>query len=123
MGNVRVGWKGEDATRETLELVSVEHLSPETLAKVRAQALELEQRAYERSKDVYARTSPAEGPATAVAAPSGGTTAQPGGPAAPASLPRTGGEAAQRWRIELLLVVGLSLGAVGWFVRRRAARR
>jgi hypothetical protein len=60
VGNVRVGWKGEDATQEELELVDVVQLSPEELAKVRAEALEQEKRAYEISTDVYALTTPAE---------------------------------------------------------------
>lgn len=59
VGNVRVGWKGADATRETLELVEVVQLSPQELAEVREEALELEQRAYEISKEVYDQTPPA----------------------------------------------------------------
>lgn len=61
VGNVRVGWRGEgEPTKETLELVKVERLDADALAEVRAKALELEQSAYRRSKDVYAKTSPAE---------------------------------------------------------------
>ncbi len=60
VGNVRVGWRGADATKETLGLVEVIQLNPEELTQVRAQVLELEKRAYERSKEVYAQTSPAE---------------------------------------------------------------
>lgn len=60
VGNVRVGWKGADATKETLELVDFVQLSPEALAEVRAQALELERRAYEISKEVYDQTPPVE---------------------------------------------------------------
>jgi hypothetical protein len=60
VGNVRVGWKGADATKETLELVDVVRLSPEALAEVREEALKLEKRGYEISKDVYAHTPPAE---------------------------------------------------------------
>ena len=61
VGNVRVGWRGEgEKTQETLELVEVERLSPEALAEARAKALELEKRAYEISKNVYAKTPPAE---------------------------------------------------------------
>jgi hypothetical protein len=62
VGNVRVGWKGEDATQETLELVEVVQLSPEALAEARMKALEQEKRAYEISQDVYAYTTPAEQP-------------------------------------------------------------
>jgi hypothetical protein len=61
MGNVRVGWRGAgEKTKETLELVSVEQLSPSALAAARAKALELERSAYQRSKTVYAQTPPAE---------------------------------------------------------------
>jgi hypothetical protein len=62
VGNVRVGWKGDDPSRETLKLVKLVQLSAEALADVRAEALKLEKRAYTVSKDVYAQTSPAEGP-------------------------------------------------------------
>ena len=62
VGNVRVGWKGDDPSRETLKLVKLVQLSAEALADVRAEALKLEKRAYTLSKDVYAQTSPAEGP-------------------------------------------------------------
>jgi len=62
LGNVRVDWKGADTTQETLELVKVEQLSPEALAEVRAQAVELEKSAYENSRDVYALTLPTEYP-------------------------------------------------------------
>jgi len=60
VGNVRVGWRGADATKETLELVEVIQLSPDALEEVRAQALELEKRAFEISKEVYAYTLPME---------------------------------------------------------------
>jgi len=62
VGNVRVGWRGEDPSKETLGLVKVVQLRPEALAKARGQALELEKRAYTISRDVYGRTLPAEGP-------------------------------------------------------------
>src|SRR5919106_2004323 len=53
VGNIRIG--GEDVQQETLELVDVEELSPDALAEVRAEALELETRA-----NVYGSTPPAE---------------------------------------------------------------
>lgn len=65
VGNMSVGWRGADATRETLELVDYLQLSPEALADIRAQALEQEQRGYELSKEVYAQTLPMEMPAQA----------------------------------------------------------
>jgi hypothetical protein len=65
LGNVRVGWRGEDATRETLELISVIQLGGKGLDEVREQVLALEQHAYEISQDVYAHTTPMEALATA----------------------------------------------------------
>jgi hypothetical protein len=59
VGNVRVGWKGNDSKQETLELMKMETLSGEALAKIRAEAKALETRAY-----VYGTTRPAD-PATA----------------------------------------------------------
>jgi hypothetical protein len=60
VGHVRVGWKGEDAQQEELELVELVQLSPEALAEIRELALELEAHAYEISEDVYGHTPPAE---------------------------------------------------------------
>jgi hypothetical protein len=62
VGNIRVGWAGQDEEREVLSLVNLVHLSPQAMAEVRGEALKLEQRAYERSKHVYGRTAPAEQP-------------------------------------------------------------
>jgi hypothetical protein len=56
VGPVRIGWRGKgEKTRETLELSQVRQLGPEELAKIRAEALELEKRA-----SIYGRTPPAE---------------------------------------------------------------
>ena len=60
VGEVRVGWKGADATQEELELIELVQLSPEQLMEVHSMALELENHAYEISKDVYSQTSPME---------------------------------------------------------------
>lgn len=60
VGNVRIGWRGTDAQQETLELSKVVQLDPEALAKIREEALMLEQRAY-----MYCKTTPAEYNATA----------------------------------------------------------
>jgi hypothetical protein len=62
VGNVRVGWRGEDPSKETLQLTKVVQLGPGALAEVRADVLELEKRAYKISKDVYGRTPPAKRP-------------------------------------------------------------
>ena len=60
VGNVRVGWRGEkEEEKETLELVELNHLDPEALAKVRKKALQMDGRAYERS-EAYRQTPPAE---------------------------------------------------------------
>ena len=58
VGNVRVDAVG-DPEDETLVLAEVSQLSPEDLAKVRQEALELEKTAYEVSA-VYRQTSPTE---------------------------------------------------------------
>ena len=60
VGEVQVGWKGEDATQEDLALVELVQLSPEELAEIHAEALALEKHAYEVSADVYGKTSPME---------------------------------------------------------------
>ena len=62
VGNVKVDWRGLDATREKLELVEIIQLSPDALAEARTLALELEARAYETSKEVYDQTPPSVGP-------------------------------------------------------------
>jgi hypothetical protein len=59
VGNVQVGWSGEDETREELELVSVRRLDSAELVDVRAAALELDASAYEVSPSVYGTTEPA----------------------------------------------------------------
>ena len=61
IGNVRVGWSGpNEDEREVLVLVQVAHLGSQALAKVGADVLEQEARAYEISKDVYGLTPPIE---------------------------------------------------------------
>lgn len=55
VGYVRVGFRGDDPERETLELVRLEQLSAEALADARAEARQIEARAY-----LYGRTPPAE---------------------------------------------------------------
>jgi hypothetical protein len=58
VGEVRVGWKGNDETKEELQLVEYKQLSPEELAEIHAQALELDKHAYEVSPDAYGETPP-----------------------------------------------------------------
>jgi len=58
VGNVRVGYGGQDPTRETLQLVKIIKCTPQQRAKARAEARKLERHAYQVSKAVYARTAP-----------------------------------------------------------------
>lgn len=55
VGNVRVGWRGDDTQQEELELVDVIQLEGDALAAARDEALQLEVRAY-----AYGLTQPAE---------------------------------------------------------------
>lgn len=57
VGVVRVSWRGsKDESKEVLVLVAATQLTPEELADARADVLELEERAYRISEDVYGRT-------------------------------------------------------------------
>ncbi|MCB0560684.1 MAG: hypothetical protein H6573_12085 [Lewinellaceae bacterium] len=60
VGNVQVGFKGDDPSAELLELVDVIQLKGDNLLEMREQALALEKAAYERkvNKKVYALTKP-----------------------------------------------------------------
>ena len=60
IGNVRVGWRGEDASHEELELTEYTQLNPDELTEIREAALALETHAYEISKEVYDQTMPSE---------------------------------------------------------------
>ena len=57
-GLVHVGFRDKKA--EGLDLYEIGHLTDEELTKAREGALKLEKHAYETSKDVYAKTPPAE---------------------------------------------------------------
>ena len=58
VGNVQVGWRGDDPNRETLELVEFVNLDAEAMAEIHAGALALDERAFEISK-LYSQTVPA----------------------------------------------------------------
>ena len=61
VGNVRVGWGGTmEKTKEVLELVKIEQLSPKELAAVREKAMALEKSAYKVSPKVYGLTAKME---------------------------------------------------------------
>jgi hypothetical protein len=55
VGVVRIGFRGPDPQQEEMELVKTEQLDEARLAKARAKALAIEERAY-----MYAKTTPAE---------------------------------------------------------------
>ena len=60
VGDIQVGWRGpEEEEKEGLDLVKNVRLSPEALAEARADALKLEDHAYEL-KDFYRKTQPAK---------------------------------------------------------------
>jgi hypothetical protein len=61
VGNVEIGFKGNDPSGETLELVEYRVLTEEELAHARAASLALEANAYEGS-DVYRDTAPIQEP-------------------------------------------------------------
>ena len=60
IGNVKIDYRGDDATREQLELVEIRELTPEELDEVREMALQLEANAYKISKEMYDQTEPAQ---------------------------------------------------------------
>jgi hypothetical protein len=137
VGNVRVGWRGEkEEEKETLELVELNHLSPEAMGKVRREAMEMDRRAYERS-EVYRETPPAEhtlrvedsaggsasASATANASSTAAATAQYAqyATATPTALPPTGGPPLAVPSFALvagLAVVGFGLAALVLLRRR-----
>ena len=60
VGSVQVGFRGEDETKETLELIEINTLTPEQMADVHAKVMEMEKRAFELDKEVYGQTAPIE---------------------------------------------------------------
>ena len=60
VGNISVEWTGEDASKETLEMVVFAELDADALAEIHQLAMEQEARAYENSPDVYGQTAPME---------------------------------------------------------------
>ncbi|MEV7907644.1 hypothetical protein [Streptomyces anulatus] len=58
VGDIKIGWGGDDLSREVLELVKIVNLDEQRLEEVRREVLDLESRAYRISKNVYAKTEP-----------------------------------------------------------------
>ncbi len=57
-GVVHIGWRGKKTDQEQMDLVKVEKLSPDEMAKAREAALKLDKHGHEVSKDVYSLTKP-----------------------------------------------------------------
>ncbi len=65
VGNIRAQWRGKnDKEHAILELTKIEMLDAKGLARIRASALALEQKAFKGNK-MYAQTLPSEAPSTA----------------------------------------------------------
>jgi hypothetical protein len=62
VGKIKVGWMGQTKTPEELELIQIQTLSAEDMAKAREAALKLEKGAYKNCKDVFGKTKPIEAP-------------------------------------------------------------
>ena len=62
IGNVQVGFKGDDPNQELLELVDYMKLGDDALEDLREKALQMEEEAYEhrRTRKVYGQTPPCE---------------------------------------------------------------
>lgn len=58
VGEVRVGWRGDDSSTEELELIELNRLDPRDLGSLAAEARELDANAYEVSEEVYGHTPP-----------------------------------------------------------------
>ncbi len=57
-GVVHIGWRGKKTDQEDMNLIKVEKIGPDQMAKAREAALKLDKHGYEVSKDVYALTKP-----------------------------------------------------------------
>ncbi len=61
-GVVHIDWRGKKTDQEKMDLIKVEKLSAEEMAKANEAAMKLDKHGYEVSKDVYALTKPVESP-------------------------------------------------------------
>lgn len=57
-GVVHIGWRGKKTDQEEMNLIKVDKISSEEMAKARDAALKLDKHGYEVSNDVYALTKP-----------------------------------------------------------------
>jgi hypothetical protein len=60
VGNIRIGWSGQDEEKETMVLTRRSQLDAAGLAQAREEALKLEQSAYKVLKDLFGKTQPAQ---------------------------------------------------------------
>jgi hypothetical protein len=59
-GVVHIDWRGKKTDQEKMDLVKIEKVTPEEMAKAREASLNLDRHGYETSKDVYALSKPIE---------------------------------------------------------------
>lgn len=60
VGDIKIGFSGDDATQEQMELISVEKLSAEELAEARKEAQRLEANAVKNLPEVFGKVEPAK---------------------------------------------------------------
>ena len=58
IGDIAVGWRGDEEQEETMELVELSQLVLGAMTEIRTAALDLEKHAYEISEGVYGKTEP-----------------------------------------------------------------
>jgi hypothetical protein len=59
VGNIKIGWSGQDEEKETMVLTRFSRLDAGGLAQAREEATKLEQSAYKVLKDLFGKTEPA----------------------------------------------------------------
>jgi len=59
-GCVHIGWRGKKTDQEEMDLIKVEKIGEEEMAKAREASMSLEKHGFEVSKDVYSKTKPIE---------------------------------------------------------------
>ncbi|WP_089729823.1 hypothetical protein [Candidatus Thiosymbion oneisti] len=60
VGNIKIGFSGDDTTQEQMELISVEKLSEEELAEVRKEARRIEANAVKFLPEIFGKVEPAQ---------------------------------------------------------------
>ena len=60
VGNIKVGFRGDEESEEELNLIKVEQLSADDLAEARDKALALEKSANEHCKEIFEKSNPSK---------------------------------------------------------------